>query len=57
MLEEVERALDEVEEDLTPDGEGLISFAYSKIEALLPLIKARHLAAPMNCSLARSLSF
>ena len=31
MLEEVERALDQVEEDLTPDGEGLISFAYSKI--------------------------
>ena len=31
MLEEVERALDQVEEDLTPNGETLISFAYSKI--------------------------
>ena len=31
MLEEVERALDQVEDDLTPNGETLISFAYSKI--------------------------
>ena len=31
MLEEVERALDKVEDDLTPNDEELISFAYSKI--------------------------
>ena len=31
MLEEMERALDKVEDDLTPNGEELISFAYSKI--------------------------